>query len=154
MMDTDMKKLLTSSLVLTLLFSLFFSVASPVFAQSTGTLVDPCPRDSTGTRGGGTPWSRLCTAIQGEDAAGSIIGNVLTIILLAAVILALFFLIWGGIRWITSGGDKAKVETARNTIVAAIIGLIVAFVAFFVVQLLLNIFGLGSVANLSIPRVF
>jgi hypothetical protein len=66
--------------------------------------------------------------------------------------LALFFLIWGGIRWITSGGDKGKVEEARKHIVAAIIGLVVAFLAYFIIQIILTIFGLGSISTLQIPR--
>ena len=42
-----------------------------------------------------------------------------------AALLVLFYLIWGGIEWITAGGDKGKVEKARNRITQAIIGLIV-----------------------------
>lgn len=50
-----------------------------------------------------------------------ILGNVLLI----AALLVLFYLIWGGIEWITAGGDKSKVEKARNRITQAIIGIIV-----------------------------
>ena len=56
-----------------------------------------------------------------------------------AAILAVIYLIMGGIRWITSKGDKAGVEAARKQIVAAIIGLIVVAVAFLVLNVVFNV---------------
>ncbi len=47
---------------------------------------------------------------------------------LAAV--AVFFIIKGGIKYTVSGGDPAGVKTAKETILYAIIGLIVALLAF------------------------
>src|SRR5687767_7616564 len=61
------------------------------------------------------------------DDFGKIVGNAITILFVLAIIIALGFLIYGGIKWITSGGDKAAVEGARNTIVAAVVGLVVVF---------------------------
>jgi uncharacterized protein YacL len=117
----------------------YFSLALPTFAQ---TNVNPCP-----TQAG---FSGLCTLDSSK--IGTVLSNVITIILIGAAIIALFFLIYGGIRWITSGGDKAKVETARNTIIAAIIGLIVALLAFFIITIVLGLFGL-SLTNLTLPKI-
>lgn len=58
----------------------------------------------------------------------------ITSLLIIVTLAALIFLIWGGIAWITSQGDKGKVEAARKRIVYAIIGLIVAFTSFFIVR--------------------
>lgn len=121
---------------------LLASSALPAFAQS----VDPCR--NTGT--GGTDFSRLC-AINASSLP-RIIQTVITVLLIAAVLIALFFLIWGGIRWITSGGDKGKVEEARKHIVAAIIGLIIAFLAYFILQVVLGFFGIG-LGELALPRL-
>jgi len=74
---------------------------------------------------------------EGEGGA-KLIQNGLSWLLVTAVILALIFLIWGGIKWITSGGDKAKVESARNTIIGAIIGLIVVFTSFLIISIVSN----------------
>lgn len=115
----------------------YLSLAGSAFAQT----IDPCPQGD---------FNALCSKFQASDT-GRIIGVVLTFLLIAAVVVALFFLIWGGIRWITSGGDKTKVESARGHIIAAIIGLIIAFVAYFIVQIILNIFGLGPVSRLELP---
>lgn len=77
-----------------------------------------------------------------QDSTGNAIINWgITALLIGAVILALFFFIWGGIQWITSGGDKTKVQNARNRMIYSIIGLLIAFLSFFIVNLIGNIFG-------------
>ncbi len=111
--------------------------ALPVHAQA----IDTCAKGQ---------FSALCALDSSK--VGSIIQSAVTIILIIAVVIALFFLIWGGVRWITSGGDKGKVEGARNTIVAAIIGLIIAFLAYFILQVVLGFFGL-SLTTLELPKL-
>ena len=52
------------------------------------------------------------------------------------------FLLWGGFEWIVSGGDKAKVEAARQHMTNAIVGLLIfasVFAVFSIVQYLLGI---------------
>ena len=49
-------------------------------------------------------------------------------------ILAVIMLIIGGIRYVVSGGDSKKVTDAKNTILYAIIGLIICFLAFAIVN--------------------
>lgn len=61
---------------------------------------------------------------------------VLRVILIVAALVALVFLIIGGIKWITAGGDKAATESARGTITSAIIGLVVVFAAWAVIRLI------------------
>lgn len=61
--------------------------------------------------------------------------NIMTVAMTVAAILVFGFLIWGAVEWITSGGDKSKIEGARNKISNAVIGLIIlaATTALFVV---------------------
>jgi len=117
----------------------YLSLAASAFA---GTNVNPC--QNTGQ------FAALCNL--NANNIGAVIGAAIEFILIIAVIVALFFLIWGGFRWITSGGDKAKVESARGTIIAAIIGLVIAFLAFFILSLALSFFGL-SLTNLTLPKI-
>lgn len=124
--------------------SLLAYSALPAFAQ---VQIDPC---ASGRSGGGTNFEALCNL--NSSSIPRIVQTVVTVLLIAAVLIALFFLIWGGIRWITSGGDKGKVEEARKHIVAAIIGLIVAFLAYFILQVVLGFFGLG-LQDLRLPRL-
>lgn len=64
------------------------------------------------------------------------------IVFVIAVILTFAFLLWGGIQWITSGGDKAKYEEARNRITAALIGLAIVALAWLIIKLVTYFFGL------------
>lgn len=78
----------------------------------------------------------------GVVTLGKIIRIGVTFLLVAITITALIFFIWGGIQWITSSGDKAKVEAARKRLVYAVIGLIVAFASYFIINLVGFFFGL------------
>lgn len=124
--------------------TLFLASALPVFAQTpSGTNLDPCDKLTD-------PWNKLCQI--SDKNTGQVIGNVVLILFIAAALIALFFLIWGGIKWILSGGDKTKVEAARSTIIAALIGLVVTFLSFFLLQLVLSIFGI-SLTDFTIPTL-
>lgn len=52
--------------------------------------------------------------------------------------LSVIMLVWGGLRYILSGGDSKKVTDAKNTILYAIIGLIIAVLAYAIVNFVLN----------------
>lgn len=64
---------------------------------------------------------------------GSFIGRMLTIVVFIAALALLIMLLWGAIEWIAAGGDKSKIEKARNRITQSIIGMIVlaAVIALF-----------------------
>lgn len=79
----------------------------------------------------------------GLDVGNLIVANSLTIMFVIAAIALVFFTVWGGIQWITSGGDKAKIQAARNRITYAIIGLIVTFLSFFIVNTVGGAFGIN-----------
>ena len=68
---------------------------------------------------------------------GGMLTSVLTIVMASAALAVFMYLIWGGIGWITSGGDKGKTEEARNKITAAVIGLIVLAAAYALLLLML-----------------
>lgn len=86
------------------------------------------------------------------DNIGEAINAILTFIFIIAVLLVFLYIVWGGITWITSGGDKGKTEEARNKITAAVVGLLILLASFAVLQLVLNFFtgdGLQDVLNLT-----
>ena len=94
--------------------------------------------------------SSLCTLKANNF--GAVISNVITTLVVIAIIIAVIFLVWGGIKWIMSGGDKAKVESARNTIIGGIVGLILVFLAYFIITLVAGLFGV-NMGNLSLPNL-
>ena len=58
------------------------------------------------------------------------------LLFLAATLLSLLYVFFGGIKWLVSQGDKKNIEDARNTIVYAIIGLVISLTAFLVINVL------------------
>lgn len=87
-----------------------------------------------------------------DASFGDIVGTFITFAFILAVLIALAFLVFGGIKWITSGGDKTAVEGARNTIVAAIVGLVIVFLSYFILNIILGLFGL-NLKTLNIPQL-
>ncbi len=77
------------------------------------------------------------TKIQLSDIPAFLIQAVFVI----GIVISIFFLIWGGIKWVMSGGDKAGVESARNHIVAAIVGLIIIAGAYIIISILFQLIG-------------
>lgn len=69
---------------------------------------------------------------------GSIFTTVVNILLFVIGAISVIMLIWGGIRYTTSAGNAASVTAAKNTIMYAIIGLVVAFLAFAIVNWVLG----------------
>lgn len=72
---------------------------------------------------------------------GGLLNGLISFVMIIAAILVFLYLIWGGIEWITSGGDKGKTESARNKITAAVIGLIVVAASYAILTLALNFLG-------------
>jgi hypothetical protein len=81
-----------------------------------------------------------------------IISAAIRLTVVVAAIVFFFILVIGGIRWIASGGDKAQTEAARNQITAALVGLVIVFAAWAIVQLI-NVFFHVNIFTLAIPSV-
>lgn len=89
---------------------------------------------------------------QGGKALGSLISGLVGALFIAGFLLAFFFLITGGITWISAGGDKAKLEAARDRITNSIIGIIVVGASFALTALVAGFFGF-ELNTLPIPTV-
>lgn len=99
----------------------------------------------------GSQFGALCNFNTGSF--GGIVGALITLAFVIAVVIALGFLIYGGIRWIVSGGDKAGVEGARNIIVAALVGLVIVFLAYFILNIVIGFFLPGfNIRNIQLPH--
>jgi hypothetical protein len=87
--------------------------------------------------------------------AGSVIQFVITLLFVIALFIAIVFLIYGGIKWILSGGDEKQVEAARNHIVAAIIGIVIVMGSFLILNVIFTVLtGTGLDLNhLCIPSL-
>ncbi len=83
---------------------------------------------------------------------GNVISAVVGLLLLVAAILSFLYLILGGIQWITSGGDKSAMETARNRITAAIVGLIIVAASWAIMAIIGKFIGVDILGGVfTIP---
>ena len=60
-----------------------------------------------------------------SNGFGNFMSGLMSGIMVIAALMAFLYLIWGAVEWITSAGDKSKLESARNRITQAVVGLIV-----------------------------
>jgi hypothetical protein len=123
-MNTTIKRFISGGmLVLTLAFSVL-GVSTNVSAQA---LDEACNTDSSST---------LCK--NRNQGIGPIIKTVVNFLLYLVGIISVIMIIIGGIRYAVSGGDSGAVSAAKNTIFYAIIGLLIAFCAFAIINWVLG----------------
>ena len=83
--------------------------------------------------------SSLCGAAAKDDAP-TLIKNVINILLYLVGIIAVIAIIIGGIRYVTSNGDSGATKSAKDTVLYAVIGLVVAILAFAIVNFVVTAF--------------
>ena len=79
------------------------------------------------------------------------------LLLVMGTIWAFLQLLLGAFNWISSGGDKARLEAAQQKIIQAIIGLFLVFAAWAIFLVLLRFLGVtgpGGQLNLKLPKLF
>ena len=86
----------------------------------------------------------------GELTVPNIVSGAIRLILVVAALVAFVFLIIGGIRWVTSGGDKEKTTRAQQTLTAALVGLVIVFASWAIIKLIETFFGI-QILTLEIP---
>lgn len=72
--------------------------------------------------------------ITSVDEIWIIVMNILQWLIIAGGYVALYFIIWGGFKYITSTGDPQKVTSAKNTIVNAVIGLVIVLASVAIIR--------------------
>lgn len=94
-------------------------------------------------------FTSLCTITN----PGNVVTTIITTLFVIAIVVALFFLLWGGVRWITAGGDKAKIEQARGTLIAAVVGLVITFLSYFILNIVTYFVSGQSFTSFTIPKL-
>jgi hypothetical protein len=122
MLMLKMKRLIASSL---LSLMLVFSLAPALVSAQTSELKQGV-NNASGSNGG-DPKSINTTINTVVNILSSLVG-------IAAVVM----IIVGGFRYITSGGDSTRVASAKNTVIYALIGLVIAALAKVIAQFVLN----------------
>lgn len=75
------------------------------------------------------------------DCIGPLFQNILNAALSLAGVVALFFVIFSGYKFMTSGGDPKQLEGARQTLTYAVIGLLVILFSFFIINVIAGVTG-------------
>jgi len=77
----------------------------------------------------------------------AIFRNILNAAIIFGGIISIFFIITSGIKFITAGADPKQVDAARDTLVYAIIGLIVVLTSFFILGLISQTVGVPCIQS-------
>jgi hypothetical protein len=133
------KKAIIAPVGLIVAVALMFVVAVPVFAQDaaqqqinaglcTGSNLEFTEDTSTAD----------CSTSDATERINNLIHTIVNLLSAIVGIVAVIMIIFGGLRYITSGGNDTSVTSAKNTILYAIIGLIIVALAQVLVRFTLN----------------
>lgn len=101
----------------------------------------------SGATSGTSPWTN-CISREGIPQLSCIpliFQNIVMAALIFASVVALFFILYAGFKYVTSGGDPKQVQSAQATLTYAIIGLIVILLSFFIISLIGYITGANCI---------
>lgn len=127
-----MKKIVLISRIL-IVIALSAMVLSPVVVSASA---KEAVCSGAGLVGGATG----CTPSPDSPTVDSLIGRGLNLFSAIIGIIAVVMIMLGGVKYITSQGDAAQAASAKNTILYAAIGLVVAAMAQIIVRFVLNRF--------------
>ncbi len=111
-------------------------VAVPALTAPAAYAADPVPANNKTSACNGV------TQIGGGGCNNSQFNNfikdIINILLFLIGAIAVIMIIIGGLRYVTSGGDQGAITGAKNTILYAVIGLVIAVMAFAIVNFVLG----------------
>ena len=84
-------------------------------------------------------------------ALGNLLTNAVAAVVLGGGVLLFLYLVYGGFRYLTAGGDEKAVQSAQKIMTNAIIGLLIIATAYFITDILGTILGFGNIFNLVFP---
>lgn len=87
----------------------------------------------------------------GDLTVAGIVSGAISLVMLVVALVFFFMLVLGGLKWVMSEGDQKNVETARNQITNALIGLAIVFASWAIVKLIETVFGISIISGLTIP---
>jgi hypothetical protein len=79
-----------------------------------------------------------CSSTSADSSIGTLAANIVKVFSLIVGVVSVIMIIYGGFRYITSGGDSGSVGNAKNTLVYAIVGLIIVALAQLIVHYVLG----------------
>lgn len=139
-MKSFIKKSLAAVLIVPVLALGISATAGIMSAPVASAAETKCTDDASGGLAGGAGCAKSDdqqTDLFGSNGVFQTITNVLLYIIGA---ISVIMLIIGGIRYVVSGGDSAAVTSAKNTILYAVVGIVVAILAYALVNFVISSF--------------
>ena len=135
-MITNIKKILSTA------------IAVPALVLGLGLFLQPAPAHAAFDQGlqdgansaQGKDQQGDASSLFGTDGQGGIFRTITNVLLFLIGAISVIMLIVGGIRYVVSGGDSSAVQNAKNTILYAIVGIVVAILAYAVVNFVVSSF--------------
>jgi len=97
-----------------------------------------CQGINNAANGSNTPGDCGTAGKGGTTDLSSIASKIVSIFSIIVGIIAVIMIIYGGFRYITSGGDSGKVGNAKNSLIYALVGLVIVALAQLIVHYVLN----------------
>jgi hypothetical protein len=118
--------------------------AVPAYAADADTVA--CADDNTISLAEGV---KCAKSADQKGNLGNIIQAVTNVLLFIIGAVSVIMIILGGLKYVLSNGDSSQITSAKNTILYAVIGLIVALLAFAIVNFVLDSFTGGTTTDAS-----
>lgn len=115
-------------------------------------VIDPGGGGGGGNQGIANPVLGDLGKLSGQGFFAKAIPAAVSLVFIAGALIFFAMLVMGAIQWIASGGDKQALEGARGRITSALIGLVLLFAAFAIIQLIQNFFHI-SILTLDISKL-
>lgn len=102
-----------------------------------------------------SPWTGDCVydgdvaTIQGLEC---LVGNILNVAITIIGMVVILMLVFGAYKLLTSGGNAQSVESGKQTITYAILGLTLAVASWFILNLIATFTGNSSIPQFDIPN--
>lgn len=126
--------------ILLAVFAITSLSLAPVLVAST-TVSAQTPQESLCEGSGGTYSGGKCNnGSAGSKSLPQFFKKLVNVLLFVIGAIAVIMVIVGGFRYVLSGGDQGAVTSAKNTILYAIVGLVVAILAYSLVNFVVNAF--------------
>ncbi len=121
-------------MLLTIIISLTFISANNSLALSCSVNLKPSSKLALQ---GATELGGSCSG-KTITAPGGLVTTIVNVITYVAGVIVIFMIIFAGFRYITSTGDANKVNSAKNTLLYAIVGIIIIVMAQVIVHYIIN----------------
>ena len=90
------------------------------------------------------------------DSLGEFVVNLFQVALILGAVMTFVYLLWGGIQWITSGGNQEAAKSAKEKITDAIFGLVLLAAVWVIWRLVIYFLGITTSVrgpfNLRLPE--